>query len=279
MSTQGGLGQISDAELTSMVDQLDEIHHDQAMPAMRTAVDQWCEVISEERASTERLDRRRTGRRTFLLGAAGATAGGVLLAACGSSAKKASRPQLSSAMASDLSVAAMAASLENLGVYAYKAGVKAATAGKLGKVPAAVPVFALVAMGQHIDHANAWNAALTAAGEPAVTFTDPALTPTVNTAFGQVTDVAGLLGLALLVENIAAQTYQNGVGVLSAPTAIGVAATIHPVEMQHAAILYFALGQYPGIQGTEANKYASGAPLAFNPTALARPPSDVSNKL
>jgi hypothetical protein len=33
--------------------------------------------------------------------------------------------------------------------------------------------------------------------------------------------------------------------------------------MQHAAILYFVLGQYPGVQT------ASGAPLAFNPTSTA----------
>ncbi|MGI8752250.1 MAG: ferritin-like domain-containing protein [Acidimicrobiales bacterium] len=134
-------------------------------------------------------------------------------------------------------------------------------------------------MGQHVDHGKAWNSVLAAAGKPAVTGTDPALTPTVNSAFGKVTDIGGLLKLALLVENIAAQTYQSGVAVLSTPSAVAVAATIHPVEMQHSAILYFALGQYPGIQGTDANMYGSGSPLAFNPTTLARPPGDVAGKL
>ncbi len=40
--------------------------------------------------------------------------------------------------------------------------------------------------------------------------------------------------------------------------------------MTHAAILYFVLGEYPGVQS------ASGSPVAFSPTALARPSSDIS---
>ncbi|HLI25172.1 MAG TPA: ferritin-like domain-containing protein, partial [Acidimicrobiales bacterium] len=150
----------------------------------------------------------------------------------------------------------------------------AAAAGKLGTVPPAVATFAKTAMAQHKDHAAAWNSVLTAAGKPAVTATDPALTPTVQSKFAQVKDVTGLAQLALLIENVAAQTYQNGVAILSSSKAVAVAATIQPVEMQHAAILYYALGQYPGIQGDSGNSYATGSPLAFNPTTLARPASD-----
>jgi hypothetical protein len=170
----------------------------------------------------------------------------------------------------------MAASLENLGVFAYNAGLQAASAGKLGTVPPAIATFAQTAMAQHKAHAQAWNSALTAAGKPAVTTTDPALTPTVQAKFAQVTDVTGLAELALLIENIAAQTYQNGIAVLSSSQAVAIAATIQPVEMQHSAILYYALGRYPGIQGTASNSYATGTPLAFNPVSLARPPSDYS---
>ena len=45
----------------------------------------------------------------------------------------------------DLAVAAVAASLENLAVYAYNAGLTAAAANKLGAVPAAVGNFATTA--------------------------------------------------------------------------------------------------------------------------------------
>lgn len=268
--------QIADAELTAMTSDLDQMHRDQTLPAMQAAVSEWVESIRESDAENP----RRTSRRTFLLGAAGVGAGGVLLAACSSSSKSTSTPTTATPSGSgggltgDLAVAAMAASLENLGVFAYNAGLQAAQAGKLGTVPPAVATFAQTAMAQHKDHAQAWNSVLTGAGKPAVTATDPALTPTVQQKFAQVKDVAGLAELALLIENVAAQTYQNGIAVLSSSQAVGVAATIQPVEMQHAAILYYALGRYPGIQGDQSDSYAMGTPLAFNPTTLARPPAD-----
>ena len=275
---------LSDSELNAMTKQLDEMHRDQGLPALKSAVAEW---VSSFRDAGDGIGRRASSRRTFLLGAAGLGASGAVIAACGSSTKTTAPTTVpaptttggsaaggSAALTGDLAVAATAASLENLGVYAYKAGITAATAGKLGTVPPAVVTFAKTAMAQHADHAKAWNSALTAAGKPAVTATDPALTPTVNAAFAKVTDASQLAQLALLVENIAAQTYQAAIPALSAASSIGVAATIQPVEMQHAAILYYVLGQYPGIQGTQSNMYASGSPLAFNPTALARPASD-----
>jgi hypothetical protein len=274
---------ISDGELDAMTRQLDEMHRDQSLPALKSAVADWISSFKD----TNGAARKASSRRTFLLGTAGVGASGLVLAACGSSTKSSSPTTLapptssgssgstgSGALTGDLAVAATAASLENLGVYAYKAGISAATAGKLGTVPPAVVTFAQTAMAQHMDHAQAWNSALTGAGKPAVTATDPALTPTVNTAFGKVTNASELASLALLIENIAAQTYQAAIPALSAASSIGVAATIHPVEMQHAAILYYVLGQYPGIQGTQSNMYASGSPLAFNPVALARPATD-----
>lgn len=276
---------LSDAELRAMTSQLDEMHRDQGLPALKSAVAEW---IASFKEAGQGAGGRASSRRTFLLGAAGLGAGGALLAACGSSTRSTAPTTLappttmaaggassgSGSLSGDLAVAATAASLENLGVYAYKQGIAAATAGKLGTVPPAVVTFAQTAMAQHQDHAKAWNAALTGAGKQAVTATDPALTPKVSSAFAKVTNVAQLAQLALLIENIAAQTYQGAIPALSAKSSIGVAATIQPVEMQHAAILYYVLGQYPGIQGTQSNMYASGSPLAFNPTSLARPATD-----
>ena len=279
MSPRRSNDHFSEAGLTAMTKDLDQLHRDQTLPAMQAAVADWAESLREDETSIP----RRANRRTFLLGAAGVGAGGLLLAACSSSTKSTSPTTLapgspsssaSGGLTGDLAVAAMAASLENLGIFAYNAGLQAAGQGKLGTVPPAIATFAQTAMAQHKDHAKAWNSVLTAAGKPAVTATDPALTPTVEQKFAQVKDVAGLAELALLIENVAAQTYQNGIGVLSSSQAVAVAATIQPVEMQHAAILYYALGRYPGIQGDQSSSYAMGSPLAFNPITLARPPSD-----
>jgi hypothetical protein len=260
---------ISEAELTVMTRDLEQIHHDLSLPALQASVEEWQEANSEEDAAESK---RHTSRRTFLLGAGAAAVGGLALAACGSSsaAPKTTTPKGTSSAAKtgpasltgDLKVAALAASLENLGIFAYNAGIKAATAGKLGSVPPAVVTFAQTAMSQHAQHAAAWNSVLVAAGKPKVTETDPALTPTVTQTFAQVKDVTGLAELALSIENIAAQTYQAGISELSSAKAVAAAASIHPVEMQHAAILSFVLGKYP-------------VPNAFNPTSMARPTSDL----
>jgi hypothetical protein len=158
-------------------------------------------------------------------------------------------------------VAALATSLENLAVAAYGDVLTAATAGKLGTVPPAVATFATTVKGQHTQHAAAWNSAITAAGHPAVTTTDPVLTPVITKAFGKVVDVTGAAKLALMLEEVAAATYQSAIGAVKATSSIRVAASIQPVEMQHAAILNFVLGQYP-------------VPAAFSTVTNARPLSD-----
>jgi len=250
----------SEHELRAQTYQLDELHNDVGMPAM-------AEALAEMRG---------TSRRTFLMGAgAAAVAGGAVLAV-GSGAvptlAAASTGRLSAVNAAtfppagltgDLAVAAVAASLENLAVFAYTAGLAAATAGKLGTVPPAVATFATTVKGQHEQHAAAWNAVLKSHGKAAVTVTNPMLTPTVQSDFAKVTDIAGLAQLALTLETIAAQTYQVETSKLQSSAAIQLSSSIQPVEMQHIAILYYVLGMYPGAQTS------SGTPLAFNPTSQA----------
>jgi hypothetical protein len=160
-------------------------------------------------------------------------------------------------------VAAVAASLENLAVFAYTSGLSAATAGKLGTVPPAVATFATTVKGQHQQHAAAWNAVLKSHGKAPVTVTNPTLTPTVQSDFAKVTDITGLAKLALTLETIAAQTYQVETAKLQSTAAIQLSSSIQPVEMQHIAVLYYVLGMYPGAQTS------SGTPLAFNPTSQA----------
>ncbi len=247
---------ISEHELTVMTMDLEQIHNDVGMPAMDRAVHEWTE-------------RSRTSRRGFLIGA-GAVAGGALLAACSSGSSSstttttsgpASSGGASGKLTGDLAVAALAASLENLAVAAYGDVLTAATAGKLGTVPPAVSNFVTTVKAQHTQHAQAWNSAIVAAGHPAITATDPVLTPVVTKDFAKVTDVSGAAMLALTLEDAAAATYQSAIGAVKATSSVKVAASIQPVEMQHAAILHFVLGQYP-------------VPLAFSTTTSARPLTD-----
>jgi hypothetical protein len=233
----------SEYELDALTNELDQLHHDQGMPLMRDA--------------TKAM--RGSSRRTFLLGAGAAVAGGAALVAAGTPALSglsgvagASTRRLSAAsfppsgLTGDLAVAAVAASLENLAVFAYTAGLSAAAAGKLGTVPPAVA-----------------SIAPTVKGKAPVTVTNPKLTPTVQADFAKVTDVTGLAELALTLETIAAQTYQAETAKLKSSAAIALSSSIQPVEMQHIAVLYYVLGKYPGAQS------AAGTPLAFNPTSQA----------
>lgn len=258
---------VSEGEFLRRTRELEDLHNDESLPALRSSAQGWIEANHEREAAG--TSSGLVSRRSLLIGT-GAAVGGVLLAACSSGGQSSSttattnKPGGSPAsLTGDLKVAGLAASLENLGVYAYGAGIKAAQAGKLGPVPPAVITFATTAMSQHTQHAAAWNAVITGAGKAKVTEKDPALTPTVNQMFAQVTDVAGLAKLALEIENIAAQTYQASIAALSSKQAIQTSATIHPVEMQHAAILNLVLGTYP-------------VPNAFNPTSMARSTSDLS---
>ena len=287
MSASEPVSHLSEAELRAMTADLDGIHHDLTLPALKESLAEWTEDIraqGDAGADDDPARRLLFDRRRFLTRAAG-TAGGIagvaLLAACSNSSSTSSAPASTSASASasatgsaasvgggegqalsgDLQVVAMAASLENSGIATYMAGIKAATAGKLGPVPPAVVTFAETAMAQHQDHQKAWNAVLTSAGKQPVTAVDPVIQPTINAAFAKVTNVTGLAELALLVENTAGETYQNGLSVIKSAAGIKTAASIQPVEFQHAAILSFVLGRYP-------------VPNAFTGVSLARPPSD-----
>ncbi|GGZ98767.1 hypothetical protein GCM10010371_67960 [Streptomyces subrutilus] len=87
---------------------------------------------------------------------------------------------------------------------AYGAALKAASAGKLGKVPPAVGTFAKTAMDQHAAHAKAWNAVLTGAGRPAITGVPLSNQPATLKALGQAKDIGAVARLALALEDQAA---------------------------------------------------------------------------
>jgi hypothetical protein len=293
MSASEPVSHLSEAELRAMTTDLDALHHDLTLPALKNSLAEWADDIRSQGDvghDSDAAQRLLFDRRRFLTRAAG-TAGGIAgvapLAACSSSSSSSSSSSTAAASATatgsavatatgsavataggegqalsgDLQVVAMAASLENSGIATYMAGIKAATAGQLGTVPPAVVTFAETAMAQHQDHQQAWNAVLTAAGKTPVTAVDPVIQPTINAAFAKVTTVTGLAKLALLVENTAGETYQNGLSVIKSAAGIKTAASIQPVEFQHAAILSFVLGKYP-------------APSAFTGVSLARRPSD-----
>jgi hypothetical protein len=242
--------ELTEAELVSMTSDLQDAHHD-TLPAMQAALRSWNDGTNSDAEPTSGFSRR-----TFLTRSGLIAAGGLLVASSGAAAAS-TLPRLTGRGGAaaglrenataplDVRVAALAASLENLAVGTYAAALSAAGAGKLGTVPKAVGTFVTTAMGQHKDHAAAWNAMIASAGYKKITAPNATIGKTVNAAFAKVTTVPGVAKLALTLEEAAAATYLEAVGVVTGTQAIETAATIHPVEMQHAAILNFVLGMYP----------------------------------
>lgn len=244
---------LSERELLALTADMQDAHED-SLPAFRTNLAELTEGLQDERTSILRSSRR------SILMAGGVALGGLALAACGSSKKStgstaattSDAPQAGK-LTGDFRLVGLAAALENAAVYAYGAGITAATAGKLGTVPPAVVTFATTAKTQHTAHAAGWNSVLSGNKLAPVTDIklDPAIVKSVQDGLGAVKDVPGLAMFALGLEDIAAATYIGAAsGITPASGKVGnagiqVALSIAPVEAQHVAILNFVLGKYP----------------------------------
>lgn len=210
----------TEAELRAATRQLDELHR-ATFPAVR----EWYTGVAE------------TSRRGLL--AAGVALGcGSVLAAC--SAGSSASPYVA-----DLRIVAMVTALENLAVAAYAHALRAAAAGTYGAVPAAFTEFATVVRGQHAQHAQAWNAALERVRLPQVTGTPLTIAPALSSRVAAARGVLQVAEIALDLEQTAAATYAVAVADGQYADGIAIAATIAPVEAQHAAILAFILGRDP----------------------------------
>jgi len=233
---------ITESELSAMTAQMDDLHR-ASLPTLREHIGR---VVDHNREQMSRP----VGRRGVLVGGLTLVGAGAL-AACGSS-KSSTPPATTDSSAAggsvytgDLKVVALAAALENLAVAAYGMALEAAGKGAYGAVPPAIATFVTTAKEHHTQHAAGWNAVLKSAGKPEVT--TPALSITADQvkmlqAAKTLPDVAKL---ALNLESAAAQTYTFATSAVSDLNGVKVAATIAPVEAQHAAVLAFVLGQYP----------------------------------
>ena len=251
MSTMKNTGNdLSEGELLAMTQDLDQMHRD-VFPRFRIAVAEMTEGWREWAEKDRAITRISATRRNFLRGGlvtTGALGGGMVLAACGGSGSPAIPVGAASSAAAepvDLVVARLAASLEVLAVSTYQTVLDAAGKGALGAVPPAIGTFVTTAKMQHADHQNAWNAALTGAGERPQTAPDPHYKKIVNAALPNVKTVVDAAKLALTLETVAVETYTAGSALVTVKANRLVALTIAPVEAQHIAILNYVLGQYP----------------------------------
>ncbi len=166
-----------------------------------------------------------------LLGAAG----GVALVGLLASAAAASS-------SSDVQILQTAASIENLAVATYKTALTLPYIGGSAANPV-VTKFAQVTMGQHAQHADAFNAAVKHLGGKAQNKPDPAFVPVVNKAVASLSGASasqgalGVVGLALELENIAAETYVKDTTLAKSTTNKALFASIMGIEAQHVSVL------------------------------------------
>jgi Ferritin-like domain len=168
---------------------------------------------------------------TSVLGAAGGVAlVGVLASAA------------AAASSSDVQILQTAASIENLAVSTYKTALTLPYIGGSAADPV-VTKFAQVTMGQHAQHADAFNAAAKHLGGKAQSKPDPAFVPVVNKAVASLNGASaaqgslGVVALALELENIAAETYVKDTTLAKSTTNKALFASIMGIEAQHVSVL------------------------------------------
>ncbi len=181
----------------------------------------------------------------------------------------------------DIKALQTAAGIENLAVLAYKTALTLPYIGG-SSANAVVKAFSTMTMQQHSDHAQAFNGAVVKLGGAEQKGTDPKYTPIVTAAVPTIKNALDVVGLALTLEDVAAQTYVKDVGLVTTSDLRQLFASVAGVEAQHRSIL---LAVQALLKGNAANLIALppdaaklpaaagsvGFPDAFYPTANAAP--------
>ncbi|HEU5035350.1 MAG TPA: ferritin-like domain-containing protein [Mycobacteriales bacterium] len=208
-------------------------------------------------------------RRDVLRAAGLVAAGAWITTGCGSQEVTSNGPPSLSAVGASADIEnevltlQTAASLENLGVYAYTEALKRLHRGQFGSPPPVVVAFAERVREHHAEHAKALNRVLTAMGKRPYTQPDPQMLLTVKDGLPALRSIHDLSEFSVVFEDAVAQTHVRNLGELTDARAVAVTAQIAPVEQQHVALLYVVEGKYP-------------APNDFTPTSQARPSTDVT---
>jgi len=273
--------------LAELLEESQDLHADAMRPTHET-LDELVERSHSSRDDDLRSnldfheDHARGLRQTFggatLLGAAGGAAlVGVLASAASASSSK------------DAQVLQTAASIENLAVATYKTAL---TLPYIGGATAngVVTKFAQVTMGQHAQHADAFNSAIASLGGKPQHKPDPAFVPVVNKAVKSLSGATaaqgalGVVGLALELENIAAETYVKDTTLVRSISNKALFASIMGIEAQHVAVLLavqallkadapqlISLSEPATLEALPASAGNVGFPNAFYQTSNAAP--------
>ena len=227
-------------ELSELIEESEDLQADALRPT-HDALDELVELNhsahDEDRAANfafheehQRSLRSSLGATTILGAAGGVALVGVLASAA------------AAANSSDVQLLQTAASIENLAVATYKTALTLPYIGGSAADPV-ITKFAQVTMSQHAQHADAFNAAAKHLGGRAQSKPDPAFVPVVNKAVAGLSGATaaqgalGVVGLALELENIAAETYIKDTTLAQSTSNKALFASIMGIEAQHVSVL------------------------------------------
>jgi rubrerythrin len=225
---------LDDASLRGLMEESADTHAD----AMRTSRRGLAEVAdlgpvadSDPDANRAFAAGRREVLRKSLVGMGGVAAAGFGAALLGLFDSPAFADQNS-----DIQMMQTAASIEALAVGTYKTALTLPFIGGSAANPV-VKAFASMTMDQHSQHLQAFNAAATRLGGKPQNNPDPKYAAVVQAAVPGIKGPGDVVGLAIKLETVAAQTYVADVSSLSDLQARKVTASIMGVEAQHVSIL------------------------------------------
>jgi hypothetical protein len=260
-----------DRDFDLLIEQSQDLHTD-AMSATNESLAELVELGQERRAvGTLDLEESRlsaqASRESVTRGLA--AGGGLAAAAFGAALLGLTASAAFADTPTDIQMLQTSASIENLAVLTYKTALGLPYIGGTS-ANGVVKAFAQTTMGQHAEHAQAFNSAATALGGKAQTAPDPKYLPVVNGAVGSITKdspsagALAVIGLAITLENVAAETYVANCSKFSDTNSKKITASIMGVEAQHVATLL-------AVQAL----LKAGAPqlIALSPTVVAGLPA------
>ncbi len=236
---------IDDRALNELIVESEDLQVD-ALRQTKAASDQLVEIRHEELRNGVDLDERRfyadrynSNRRGVLrnggLGLGAFAARGALATGFGAVLTGLmAGPAAAQDSNVDVMVLQTAAALENLAVATYGAALGLDFIKNGNKT---VVAFAKTTMKQHGEHAQAFNAQSKQLKGKEQTGTDPKYQKVVTDALPTLTDPAKVVDLAMSLEQVATQTYNNNMTLMRNTDAKAVMASVMGVESQHLATL------------------------------------------
>lgn len=263
---------IDEGRFRQLLVESDDLQSD-AMTTARNDLDAYVDAAHEARYES-RHELREDARRSLLAPAAVAVGVGALGMAFATSAFAADSQ-------TDIMALQTAASLENLAVATYKTALTLPFIGG-SSANGVVKAFSMKTMSQHAEHAAAFNAAATKLGGKAQNNPDAKYAAVVAKAVPTIKGPADVVGLAITLEDIAAQTYVKNVGQVSTADLRQLFASVAGVESQHRAILLAVqalikggapqlIALPPALAKLPAAAGSVGFPASFYPSSMASP--------